>query len=354
MLMDSLNILRALEAEDATRLFTQSGSVRIGQTEARAEEVRQAIETGRSAGLEVYAIDQAELRRRMPYLYTEDVLAAAFCPTDGYLNPPELAQLYIRRARKYGADLRPNTPVEQILIERGQITGCRAGGEQFSAPIVVNAAGPWSYLIAELARSRLPTAAIGHCWFQFGPDPGQPIPPDSPTLRDRENLIYSRPTREGALRVGIYETEPIGYTMESFPPDFRMAAMRLERAHPTVQKLLQAAKRRFPFLTDDTPVQITTGIMSWTPDGNALCGPLPDVAGLYHCAGFCGHGVMQSAAIGVLMAELILDGTCRYDLAQLEADRFYDLPEFQNRETVAARCRELYANNYRRIELPHA
>ena len=77
---------------------------------------------------------------------------------------------------------------------------------------------------------------------------------------------------------------------------------------------------------------------------------MPDVAGLYHCAGFCGHGVMQSAAVGVLMADLILDGTCRYDLAQLEADRFFDLPEFMDRARVKARCAETYAHCYSKIE----
>jgi hypothetical protein len=59
---------------------------------------------------------------------------------------------------------------------------------------------------------------------------------------------------------------------------------------------------------------------------------------------------MQSAAIGVLMADLILTGTCRYDLSQLEADRFFDLPEFMDRARVKARCAETYANCYSRVE----
>ena len=49
-------------------------------------------------------------------------------------------------------------------------------------------------------------------------------------------------------------------------------------------------------IRDDTPLRITTGIMSWTPDGHALCGEMPDMPGLYHCAGFCGHGVDGLAA----------------------------------------------------------
>ncbi len=350
LLMDSMAVLQELQEQDGARIFTQSGSVRVAQNEARAAEIRRGVEIGQAAGLEIFLIDAPEVKRRMPYVNTDDVIAACYCPTDGYLSPPELAQLYIRAARRNGVDLRPHTPVDQIVIEGGKVTGCRAAGEMFSAPVVVNAGGPWSYLIADMAAQRLPTAGIGHCYFTFGPDPDHSIDPHSPTLRDRENLIYSRPTREGALHVGIYETEPVSHDMEALPADFQMARMRTERDHPTIRALLTAARRRFPFVTDNTPLRITTGIMSWTPDGNALCGPMSDVAGLYHCAGFCGHGVMQSAAVGVLMAELILDGTCRYDMAQLEADRFFDLPEFRNRARVKAACVETYASCYSKVE----
>ncbi|HLV78958.1 MAG TPA: FAD-dependent oxidoreductase [Chthonomonadaceae bacterium] len=350
MLMDSMTTLRQLEDLDGTRVFTESGSVRIAQNEARAAEIAQGLQIGQAAGLEVTPIGAQELQRRLPYMNIEDVIAACFCPTDGYLHPPDLAQLYIRVARRYGADLRPHTPVDRIVIEGGKVAGCHAGGQRFDAPCVVNAGGPWSYLVADLAAQRLPTAGIGHCYLTFGPDPAHPIAPHSPTVRDRENLIYSRPTREGALHVGIYETQPVSYAMESLPADFQMAAMRVDRQHPTIRALLAAAQRRFPFIHEQTPLRFTTGIMSWTPDGNALCGQMPDVAGLYHCAGFCGHGVMQSAAVGVLMAELILEGKCRYDLAQLEADRFYDLPEFLSRDAVTARCAQAYADAYSTVE----
>lgn len=350
LLMDSMAVLQELQEQDGARLFTRSGSVRVAQNEARAAEIRRGVELGQAAGLEIYPIDARELKQRLPYLNTDDVLAACFCPIDGYLAPPELAQLYIRLARRNGVELRPHTPVEQIVVEGGKVVGCRAGGQLFSAPVGVNAGGPWSYLIADMAAQRLPTAGIGHCYFTFGPDPSHPIDPNSPTLRDRENLIYSRPTREGALHVGIYETEPVSYEMEALPAEFQMAKMRTDRVHPTIRALLASARRRFPFIGIETPLRITTGIMSWTPDGNALCGPLPDVEGLYHCAGFCGHGVMQSAAIGVLMADLILNGTCRYDMAQLEADRFFDLPEFMDRARVKASCVETYASCYSKVE----
>jgi glycine/D-amino acid oxidase-like deaminating enzyme len=350
MLMESIAILKQLQEQAGREIFTPSGSVRVAATEARAAEIRQAIETGRAAGLAVDPIDPVEVRRRIPYLRTDDLIAACYCPTDGYLHPPELAQLYIQIARQNGVDLRPHTPVEEILLQSGQVIGCRAAGETVHAPVVINAGGPWSHLVAELAGQPLPTAGIAHYYFTIGPGPDFTVDPMSPSVRDRENRLYSRPTREGALHVGIYEADPVLYDMAALPAGFRMSAMTTPRDHPSVQALLKAARLRFPFIRDDTPMRITSGIMSWSPDGNSLCGALPDLAGLYHCAGFCGHGVMQSAVIGVLMTEMILDGTCRYDLDEIAADRYYDLPEFADRAFVEARCRDAYATAYGQVE----
>jgi glycine/D-amino acid oxidase-like deaminating enzyme len=348
MLMDSLATLQQLEEAAGAAVFTQSGSVRVAQTRERAEEIGAAMAVAEAAGLALEPVDNHELHRLLPYMRVDDVLAAVYCPTDGYLNPPELARLYIQMARQNGVDLREQTPVEEITTQGGRVTGCRAGGQRFYAPVVINAGGPWSHLVAGMARQQLPTAAIGHCYLIAGPDPSRPVDPRSPSVRDRENRIYSRPTREGALHVGIYEAEPVLYRMEALPARFRMANLQTGRDHPTVRALMEAARRRFPSIDQAAPMRITTGIMSWTPDGSPLCGPLPDVEGLFHCAGFCGHGVMQSAAIGLLMADLLLDGRCRYDMAEIEADRYYDLPEWKDRARVEAGCLEAYASCYGR------
>lgn len=348
MLMESIDTLKSIERQVGRQVFRQSGSVRVAQDDYRVHELREHVAIAKEAGLEVEMVSPGEAQRRVPYMRADDVIEAAFCPTDGYLSPPELAKLYIEAARMNGVALMPHRRVESILIEGGKTRGVRAGGEEFHAPLVINAAGPWSYLISDLAGEKLPTAAIGHYYFTTEPDPRWRIDPASATLRDRENLIYSRPTAEGGLRVGIYEVGPVGYDMEDFSADFEMTGMKAEEGHPSVRLLLEAAGRRFPFLKERPPMKFTTGIMSFTPDGDPLVGAFPEVEGLFHCAGFCGHGVMQSAVIGVLVAELVLDGRCRYDLRKIEADRFHDVPWLRDRPEVKRRCSSVYSGYYAR------
>ncbi|MBL9122166.1 MAG: FAD-binding oxidoreductase, partial [Planctomycetaceae bacterium] len=97
------------------------------------------------------------------------------------------------------------------------------------------------------------------------------------------------------------------------------------------------------------PMTITTGIMTFTPDGQPCCGKSAEIEGLYHCAGFCGHGIVQSPSIGVVMAELIVDGRSRYDIAQLEADRFFEIPQLHERREVKRQARETYAGYYGKV-----
>jgi sarcosine oxidase subunit beta len=83
------------------------------------------------------------------------------------------------------------------------------------------------------------------------------------------------------------------------------------------------AVHRMPPLERAAFTRAWAGSLDMTPDGNAILGPVPGLAGTYVAAGFSGHGFMHSPATGQLMTELILDGTARsVDIAPLGLDRF--------------------------------
>ena len=161
----------------------------------------------------------------------------------------------------------------------------------------------------------------------------QPVDRLSPAVRDRELRIYTRP-ESGGLIVGIYDAEPDLYDMRKLPVDFDMSRMKAARDSIQVAQLIEAANHRFPWIDERTPMTITTGIMTFTPDARPFCGKMPDIEGLYHCSGFSGHGIVQSPAIGLIMSELILDGKSSYDVSSIEADRYFDMPGYLKRDDI--------------------
>lgn len=350
MLVEGLAIVRDLERRTESQIFVETGSLRVGSTPARAQEIREHLALGREAGLPVDLIPREEVARKLPYMRTDDLVEACYCPTDGHLQPAELLAAFVRVAREAGTQFFTQTPVERIDLTGGAVRGVVAGGRQFSAPVVVNAGGPWSYLVAELAETPLATAAIGHFYLTTTPLAEAPVDRHSPAVRDRELRIYSRP-EAGGLLVGMYEAEPLEYDMRALGADFEMSQMRVARDSYHAALLLDAARQRFPFISERTPLAFTHGIMTFTPDGKPFCGRYPDVAGLYHCSGFSGHGIVQSPAIGLIMSELILDGGSRFDIHEIEADRFFDAPWLADRPEIRRRCYEMYANYYGQVVL---
>jgi glycine/D-amino acid oxidase-like deaminating enzyme len=77
-----------------------------------------------------------------------------------------------------------------------------------------------------------------------------------------------------------------------------------------------------------------------------MCGEIAGIANLYHCAGFCGHGIVRSPVVGAIMADLILEGRERYDLEDLRADRYADVPGLQDPSEISAAGVRSYTGHY--------
>ena len=349
MLMDGVEIVRDLERRTGVEIFVQTGSLRIAETPERVGEIANLVAMGRRIGFDIDHLPIHEVAAKLPYMRTDDLLDACYCPTDGHLQPAELVAAYRQVGGDHGVEFRTNCRVLEVVIEAGAARGVKTPDGEIHAPVIVNAAGPWSYLIADLAETALPTAALGHYYLTTRPHDAHVVDRNSPAVRDRHHRIYSRP-ESGGLIVGIYGEETLIYDMKSLPADFDMSAMKTRRDDIHVATLIDAARQRFPWINERTPLTVTTGIMTFTPDGNPLCGAMPDIEGLFHCSGFCGHGIVQSPAVGVIMADLILDGRTQYDIAAIEADRYFDTPLLNNREEIEARCYQMHAGYYGRVQ----
>ena len=349
MLMDGVEVVKDLEQRADVEIFVQTGSLRIAETEQRAQEIVDLVAMGKDIGFDIDHIDNDEVAEKLPYMRSDDLLDACYCPTDGHLQPAELVSAYIRVGKSHGVRYQPNCPVEGVMIQGGRAIGVKTSNGPIHAPVIVNAAGPWSYLLADLADTVLPTAAVGHVYLTTRPDAAHPVDRLSPAIRDRHLRLYTRP-ESGGLIVGIYGEETVEYDMAKLPVDFDMSAMKARLDDIHVATLVYNAQQRFPWINERTPMTITTGIMTFTPDGKPFCGKMQDIEGLYHCSGFCGHGIVQSPTIGVIMSDLIRNGKTDYDIAAIEADRYFDVPGFQDRAEIKSRCYEMHAGYYGRVE----
>ena len=349
MLMDGVQIVADLEERAGVEIFVQTGSLRVAETEERASEIRDLVEMGQRIGFDIDHLPIDEVAPLLPYMRTDDLVDACYCPTDGHLQPAELVAAYLQVGRERGVVYKTGCPVRGLEFSGGRVAGVVTDEGTISTGVVINAAGPWSYLVAGLAESTLQTSALGHVYLTTRPDDLHPVDRLSPAIRDRHLRIYSRP-ESGGLIVGMYGAETPRHDMRSLRDDFDMSALTVRPDDLHVALLIDATKRRFPWIDERTPMTITRGIMTFTPDGKPLCGKRPDFEGLFHCSGFCGHGIVQSPVIGVIMADLVLDGHTDYDIEAIHADRFFEHPQLQERTEIESACYQMHAGYYGQIE----
>ena len=349
MLMDGVEIVKELEQQADVDIFVQTGSLRVAATAERAQEITDLVAMGKSIDFEIDHLDNQQVAELLPYMKTDDLLDACYCPTDGHLQPAELVSAYIKVGRSKGVEYRTDSPCQGLIIEGGRVTGVKTAGGTLHAPAIVNAGGPWSYLLARMAEATLPTAALGHVYLTTRPDENNPVDRLSPAIRDRHLRLYARP-ESGGLIIGMYGEDCVEHDMETLPDDFDMSTLKARPDDLHLAMLIDAVEKRFPWINPRTPMTVTVGIMTFTPDGKPFCGTMPDIEGLYHCSGFSGHGIVQSPAIGVIMADLVREGSTSYDIEAIEADRYFEMPGFQQRSDIKDRCYQMQAAYYGKVE----
>ncbi|GAA2351768.1 NAD(P)/FAD-dependent oxidoreductase [Streptomyces violaceusniger] len=137
------------ERLDADVELRRGGGFMVAETAAQEEELREKHEWEHRVGIRTEVLTGDEARNHMPLL-SDRVRAASWCSLDGYANPLLITPAYLTAARRLGAQLHAFTPVTGIQ-RVGDGYKVLSGDRSWTAPSVVNVAGPWITEISELA-----------------------------------------------------------------------------------------------------------------------------------------------------------------------------------------------------------
>src|ERR1700740_283632 len=148
---------------------------------------------------------------------TDGVVAAAFIPDDGYLDPSQLTFSLADAARKLGAQLEMRTTVTGIETHNNRVTAVDTDKGRVECQVVVNAAGMYAPQVARLVGVDVPIIPYGHQYLIT--EPFEPALEPLPTLRDPDNLVYFR-TEVGGLVMGGYARQTAPWALDGTPDGF--------------------------------------------------------------------------------------------------------------------------------------
>jgi 4-methylaminobutanoate oxidase (formaldehyde-forming) len=306
--------LEALTGNDPG--WHQLGGLRLASSEPRHEELRRQASWAKTFGLPMEIVSAREAQELFPPMSTDGVVAAAFIPDDGYLDPSQLTFSLAAAARTLGAQIELRTTVTGIETRDGRVIAVETDQGRIECEVVVNAAGMYAPQVARLVGVSVPVIPYGHQYLVT--ERFEPALEPLPTLRDPDNLVYFR-TEVGGLVMGGYERTPAPWALDGIPPGFE--AKLLPEEWERMEQLFANAIRRVPAMESAEVKMFFNGPEAFTPDADFLLGET-DVRGFWIAAGGCAHGLAGAGGIGKVMGEWIVDGQPEWDVWPLHLRRF--------------------------------
>ncbi|MBT6612927.1 MAG: FAD-binding oxidoreductase, partial [Deltaproteobacteria bacterium] len=163
MLQYSVSLYDELEKETGLNTgWKQTGCLHLAKTKERMYELKGGATTARSFGLEMNIITPREAYDLCPIISYEDLVGAAFMPTDGQADPAGITLALAKGARNRGAEFYERTLVTGFDIEKNRIKAVKTDKGDIRCEIVVNCSGMWGYQIGQLMGVNGPLVPFQH------------------------------------------------------------------------------------------------------------------------------------------------------------------------------------------------
>ena len=246
-----------------------------------------ALEASLDAGRVPLPLEAA--RTLVPAIRIDWAVAAAI-ETDAFdIDVAALHQGYLAQLRRAGGVLELRHRAGRIWHEGGLWHAETAGGDVFTASVIINAAGAWGDAVADIAgvariglQPKRRTALII--------DPGEHDSRDWPMVGDMEHSWYVRPEARGKLMVSpADETDSVPCDAQ---PDELDVAIAVDRMQQALDIPVRRVEHRW------------AGLRSFTPDRGLAIGASA-MPGFFWFCGQGGYGIQTAPAAGRLLAQLV-------------------------------------------------
>ena len=340
----TLDLYPQVEAESGQSVgLKMSGGIELAGTPERWQWLHAELAWHRMMGTEgARLLDVDEIVDLVPIVNPEGVLGGLYDPHEGNLDPHGATHAYAGAARKRGAEIVLHNRVLDIRQEgeHGDWVLVTEQGE-VRTPNVINAGGLWARRVGRMVGVDHPVTPMPHHYLVTEDIPEvAALDHVMPAVTDLEGFTYLQREKNGVL-LGVYEQNPVHWKTEGADWDYGMVLLPedVERIAPE----LEIGLARFPALQTAGIRKWVHGAFTFTPDGNPLVGPVPGRPGYWAACGVMA-GYSQCAAIGLALANWIVDGDPGDDVFAMDVARFG--PYASNDAYIKATTAQFYARRF--------
>jgi len=343
----TMNLYKQLEAETGQGCGVfQPGSLYLAQTEEREHQLRLQEAKARYFGMNFHEVSREKAEELHPLANYDGIRCIMFEPDGGNVDPSGVTQAYAAGARQMGAEVERFCPVTATTQQPDGSWVVETPKGNIHTQWIVNAAGLWGREVATLAGITLPLQPTEHQYFVT-----ESLPEISgmdrrlPSIADRDGEYYLRQEGNGLL-IGAYEKDMRFWAEEGTPQGFghELFADDLDRIMDNVMRAMD----RVPAAATAGVKRVINGPMIWSPDSNALYGPVPELQNYFCCTGII-PGFSQSGGLGLMSAQWMIDGEPEYDMFAWDLARFGD---WADKKFTKARVEDQYTHRFK-IHFPN-
>ena len=236
---------------------------------------------------------------------TESLPNAVYSPAAGYISDPQLATHNLQRAAEAkGAEFVFNTEVADVRTADGRVLGVTlADGKEIDAPIVVNVAGPHSFVINEMAgvadAMEIKTRALRHEVHHLPSPDGLDFEHNGVLVGDDDLGTYFRPEVGNNILLGSQDPECDPQEWVDDPDEYDRNVTR-DQWHTQAYRLAT----RLPELGIPNQMKGIVDLYDVSDDWIPIYDKT-DLGGFYLAIGTSGNQFKNASVAAVCMTELI-------------------------------------------------
>ena len=356
LMVASNRMWQALSQElNADVEWVQEGLLALAPDDNMMESFRRWLQVGRDYGVDTRLVTGGEVKELVPALAGQWA-GGMYTPSDGHAEPRKATTAFARAAQEHGADLLTSSPVQELEVTEGRVSGVVTDRGTIWAPVVVCAAGAWSFRLAKGVGLSMPQQVVratvaetlpappitsmglwvpdlglrqrpgGSCYIAAGPVADYDVTLDS--FRHLRMFLPNYLRNRGFFQVNLGRDlvkdaarslrGPLG-RQRSFPVGVGVEPTPNPKA---VDRALRRFRELFPSQSSLGLQRVWAGRIDVTPDLLPILGEVEKPKGLIFATGFSGHGFAMGPIIGRLVSELILDGKTSLDISPFRLSRF--------------------------------
>ena len=280
-----------------TPILTPRGALFIGREDQSAA-LDETFKSGSEYLDSMERLSAVEVRELIPMLREGYASGGVLEANAMDIDVNALHQGFLRGARAKGCELQQDALVTGLKRENG---GWRisAGGDEISAGVVINAAGAWCDVVADLAGAKRVGLVPKRRTALLVDGPTDMPFADWPAFVDADEQFYARP-ESGALLISPADETP----ME--PCDVQPDELDIAIAIDRMQQATTLEVKRV--------IRSWAGLRSFVGDKTPVVGFDPEIEGFFWLAGQGGYGIQTAPSMGRVSAALASGGDIPDDL----------------------------------------